>query len=270
MTAMELVLAPGGVASASAFFKAGSDLLYLLDEVSDVPVEWVISGLRVGSAVAYVSAPEDQREVGDDALFEVAVGLSQVRQEGEALPNWTPDAIAAATNLARELRPRDSRQRPSYLRVVRDAERPPEPEGAEHEDVEPRWSLVPFEASLIQQLDELRPVVRQMPGSVRGRLVGFSVARGNRASIRPQRGRVIRASFDSALREELKAALLQDVELVGTVKQDGQGNVFHVRVSAVETLTPAGVQWADLLGMDPDFTGDLGITEFLDRSRGEA
>lgn len=257
MTAMQLVLGPGREVSASAFFKAGSDLLSLLDEVSDIPIEWIIRDLRMGSAVAEVAAPDDHHDLGETVLADVVRGLHIVRTGEGAPPKWNPDAISAARILAHDVEASGSPRRPGYLALVRD-------------HVELDGSRIPFVPELTALFDSLRPVERSMPGSVRGRLVGFNVSRGNRASLRPPRGRIIHASFDSGLREQLKGALLQDVELVGTVRQDAGGNIFHIRVSGVETVTSAGSKWVDLLGSDPDFTGGMTVEDYLEHGRGEA
>ena len=93
----------------------------------------------------------------------------------------------------------------------------------------------------------LQPFERRMPGSVRGQLVGLNVSRGNRASLRLPNRRIVRVGFETTLRGELKEALYQEVELRGLVKR-----------------------WADLFGIDPEFTGDLSTTEHLEANRGEA
>jgi hypothetical protein len=264
MTAMQLVVAPGGVAPAAVFFEAGSRLLALLDEVSDEPLDWEVTELRTGSAVAVVSAPQGKRDVGDAAFRVTERALHAVATGEGASAVWSPDAVEAARTLAQRLAPTGVKGRPSYLRVVDDVKTPV----LEHPVLSSE--VVPFDHTLVGQLEELRPFTRTMPGAVRGRLVGFNVSRGNRATLKPARGRVIHASFDSRLREVLKDALLENVELVGTVKQDADGRVFHIRVTGVDLLTDTGTRWIDLLGADPDFTGGLGATEYLRRTRGEA
>jgi hypothetical protein len=264
MTAMQLVVAPGGVASAGAFFEAGARLLTLLDEVADAPLDWQVAELRTGSAVAVVSAPLADRVVGDVAFRMTASALRAVATGDGGGAAWSPDAVEAARALAEHLQPTGTKVRPSYLRVVDDVRAPVLDEPILGADV------IPFDRGLTEELAALRPVIRSMPGAVRGRLLGFNVTRGNRASLRTPGGRVIRATFESGLRERLKDALLHDVELVGTVKQDSDGLVFHIRVTGVEEINVTGTRWIDLLGADPDFTGGAGASEYLRRTRGEA
>jgi len=76
--------------------------------------------------------------------------------------------------------------------------------------------------------------------------------------------------FETSLRGELKDAMYRQVELVGLVRQDGDGRVFHVRAEDVNVLAKPEVRWSDLFGMDPGFTGDLTTDEYLEAHRGEA
>ena len=64
--------------------------------------------------------------------------------------------------------------------------------------------------------------------------------------------------------------MYQEVELRGLVKQDGDGRVFHIRAEEIGVLTKPEIRWADLFGIDPEFTGDLSTTEHLEANRGEA
>jgi hypothetical protein len=121
-----------------------------------------------------------------------------------------------------------------------------------------------------ERLDVLQPLERKMPGSVRGELVGLNVSRGNRASLRLPNKRVVRVGFETGLREALRTALYEQVELRGMVKQDADGRIFHVRAEEVARLVRPEARWADVWGMDPGFTGDLSTDEWLEATRGEA
>jgi len=116
----------------------------------------------------------------------------------------------------------------------------------------------------------LQPFEREMPGSVRGTLVGVNVSRGNRASLLLPGRRVLRVSFPTSLREAMRDALLQDVELAGTVRQDGDGRVFKIRTEEVDVLIEPEVRWSDIFGAAPDFTGGMPADEWLKEQRGQA
>ncbi len=256
METLELVVDEGRPANAWRFFQLGHDLLALLDELSDVPVAWQITELRRGSAVARVAPPPDT----DDGrwLYLAATSLHAV-EHGDGLPSeWSPDAVRVAHRFVEHGKPLDDEKGwvPPRLVLV---------ESRSHRDIE--VSLTP---TLSGRLADLQPFERRMPGAVRGTLVGLNVSRGNRASLRLPSGRIVRVGFDTTLRGDLKDALYQPVELRGAVRQDGDGQVFHVRAEGLEVLVRPKVRWGDLFGIDPGFTGDATTDEYLEASRGEA
>lgn len=77
-------------------------------------------------------------------------------------------------------------------------------------------------------------------------------------------------TFADDLRLSLREALYPQVELVGQVRQDSSARVFHIRADTVRRLTTPNVRWADLFGIDPDFTGGLSVAGYLKSARGEA
>lgn len=254
--ALELTVDPGRPASAGRFFHLGADLLALLDELTDLPVGWRVEELRTGSAVVLLAPPEDSP---DDArhLRVVVDSLSVVRGGGPLPEDWTPDAVKAAHRLVEDGQAAEDEDDwvPPRLRLVRDSA---------------HGRTVDLTPGLLDGLATLQPFERDMPGSVRGELVGVNVSRGNRASLRLPTKRVVRVSFPSALREAMRDALLQDVELQGTVRQDGEGRVFKVRADKVEVLVEPTTRWADLFGAAPGYTGGVPVDEWLEAHRGEA
>lgn len=96
---------------------------------------------------------------------------------------------------------------------------------------------------LAERLATLQLFERDMPGAVRGTLVGVNVSRGNRASLRLPTRRVVRVTFPFAVREAMRDALLGEVELSGTVCQDGDGRVFKVRAGEVRVLAEPTLGW---------------------------
>lgn len=256
MDALELIVDEGRPANAGRFFHLGADLLMLLDELTDLPVGWQIEELRTGSAVAVLTAPAD---LPDEArhLRVVVDSLASVKSGGPLPEVWTPDAVKAAHRLVDhgQAAVGESDWVAPQLRLVTDG-----------------WPVpaVALTPDLVEGLATLQPFERDMPGAVRGFLVGMNVSRGNRASLRLTAGRVIRVSFDTGLRETMRDALLQDVELRGTVRQDGEGRIFKLRAEEVEVLAEPRTGWADLFGAAPDYTGGAPVDEWLEVHRGEA
>lgn len=254
--ALELIVDEGRPANAGRFFQLGHDLLVLLDELSDVPVAWQITSLRTGSALATIAPPEDEPQ--EVQVLRLAYSSLASVQGGGGLPDeWSPDAVRVAHRFVEHGQPPESEGdwSPPRLRLIGDSS---------------PSSSVQLTEELAEQLAVLQPFERRMPGSVRGQLVGLNVSRGNRASLRLPNRRIVRVGFETTLRGELKEALYQEVELRGLVKQDGDGRVFHIRAEEIGVLTKPEIRWADLFGIDPEFTGDLSTTEHLEANRGEA
>ncbi|GAA2018164.1 hypothetical protein GCM10009740_02340 [Terrabacter terrae] len=257
MDALELIVDEGRPANAGRFFQLGADLLALLDELSDVPVAWRITELRTGSALATIAPPEGAPQESR-WLRLVHSSLGRVGQ-GEPLPDeWTPDAVKTAHRFVEHGQPVDGGEDwvPPRLALVTDAPAVP--------------PSVELTAALGERLEVLQPFERTMPGSVRGELVGLNVSRGNRASLRLPNKRIVRVGFDTSLRGELKDALYKQVEVSGAVRQDGDGRIFHIRAEDVRILVKPDLRWADLFGVDPDFTEGATTEEWLGVNRGQA
>lgn len=254
--ALELIVDVGRPVSAGRFFQLGADLLTLLDELSELPVGWQVEDLRIGSAIARLAPPEDNPAEARHLRL-VVHALSAVQGGGPLPEDWTPDAVKAAHRFVDDGQASEGEEGwiPPRLRLVRD------------DKPGPAVDLTP---SLLEGLATLQPFERDMPGSVRGELVGVNVSRGNRASLRLPTRRVVRVSFPSGLREAMRDALLQDVELRGTVRQDGEGRVFKVRADEVEVLAEPAVRWRDMFGAAPGYTGGVPVDEWLEAHRGEA
>jgi hypothetical protein len=207
--------------------------------------------------VATVAPPEDRPR--EARHLQLVVDSLDAVQGGEALPDdWTPDAVRAAHRLAEHGQAAEGEEdwMPPRLRLVRDGQ--------------VRGPGVALTPGLVERLVTLQPFEREMPGSVRGELVGVNVSRGNRASLRLPSRRVVRVGFPSSLRERMRDALLKDVELRGQVRQDGEGRVFKVRAREVAVLERPDVRWSDLFGIDPGYADGLPVDEWLEGNRGEA
>jgi len=256
--ALELIVDEGRPANAGRFFQLGADLLALLDELSEIPVAWQVADLRMGSAVARVAPPESGPKEG--RWLRLAVNSLDAVQHGDGLSDaWSPDAIKVARRLVEHGQPVEGEQdwTPPRLRLVTD-------------DPHHKPRSVTLTDELGGRLADLQPFERRMPGSVRGTLVGLNVSRGNRASLRLSNKRIVRVGFESSLRNDLKEAMYQQVELSGLVRQDGDGRVFHVRAEDVSVLAKPEMRWSDLFGIDPDYTEGVPVEEWLEANRGEA
>lgn len=257
MDALELVVDKGRPANAGRFFQLGHDLLVLLDELSDVPVAWRVADLRMGSAVVRVAPPDDHPE--EVRVLRLAYSsLRTVRAGGGLTEEWSPDAVRVAHRFVEhgQAVEGESDWTPPRLRLVGDSDQRP--------------ASVDLSPELGAQLAVLQPFERKMPGSVRGELVGLNVSRGNRASLRMPNKRIVRISFETSLRAELKDALYRQVEVRGLIKQDGDGRVFHVRAEEVSVLVKPATRWSDLFGIDPDYLEGASVGEWLEANRGEA
>jgi len=254
MTELELVLDEGAEARAARFFRAGNDLLALLDELSDNPVDWILTDLHLGSGVARVGAPAGMPEAAE-YLRRTVRGLSLVRDGQPAPQDWNPDALIAARRLATDDDLGGAQAGPPRLTLIEG--------GLDAETIE-------LTDELAHHLAGLQPAERTMPGSVRGHVVGVNVARGNRASLKSPTGNVVKVTFPDDLRIPLRDALYSDVELAGQVRQETDGRVFHVKAEELRVLSPPQIRWAELFGLDPDITAGLSVADYLETSRGEA
>ncbi|MCR6713135.1 MAG: hypothetical protein NVV57_10755 [Demequina sp.] len=255
MQELELIVDEGRPANAGRFFAMGADLLALLDELSDVPISWQITELRTGSAVAKVAAPPDAPDAS--TWLRLAVNSLSAVQAGGGLPaDWSPDAVKVAHRFVEHGQPNDDESDwvPPRLYLV----------GGKHDP------SVTLNKELGDRLADLQPFERKMPGVVRGELVGLNVSRGNRASLRLQNKRIVRVAFESALRDELKNALYQHVEVAGLVRQDDDGHAFHVRAERIDVLVKPTTRWVDLIGIDPNYLDGMSVDEWLEANRGQA
>lgn len=238
---LRLQLDNGRPALASRFLAAGQALLDSLDDLADEPVNWTISHLSVSSANLGVAAGPD----GDDPMNRLGRGLRLISR-GER-PEWNPSAFPEV----RRLVPIGS-QGDGELILKHNGQ------------VLERIRLT---GGLAEQIAELQPLARVIPGAVRGELRGVNANRGNRGSLRMQSGRTVHVSFPEALVEELVGALLRFVEITDEVKQDESYLPFHVVAESVRLIPDPSVGWSELFGLDPGLTDGLSTPEYLRRMR---
>lgn len=253
MKALRFTLDHSKIVNAADFFSSGHRLIELLDSVTEKPVDWIISGLRMSSAVAEFYAVEKDKVEAERAFTVIVGGLESVGR-GERPKDWSPDTVALADSLVKDLTG-DVDQPRALLTLVQDKE----------DELE-----IAFTQELSEALSSWKPLQRLFSGSVRGRLVGMSVARGNRATLKHADGYFVQVRFDSRDAENMRAALLQDVELIGVLKKDVEDRVFKVSVEEINVLEDKPrMKWPELFGSMPDFTGDMTTEEFLAVNRGE-
>lgn len=245
MVDVQLTVDPGKPAIPSHFFAAGQQLLHLLDELTDVESsanDWTISKLEVGSAVVAITSDAEERT---EAALRVVDGLARARANRSLPASWSPGATGAAQGLVRSL-------------------------GTSIGNLKVLDNVVFLDSQLGERLEALTPWVREMPGALRGTLTGFNINRGNRASLKLKSGRVVRCSFPSTEAERMRDALMQFVELEGTIRQDEDGQPYWISTESVEVVPPAPMKWTELIGFNPHATDGRPVSEYLAVIRGEA
>ena len=245
MTDITLTVDDGQPADAARFFAAGTHLLDLLDDLADTSdVEWAVSDLRRGSAVAGLEATGDFREAGLMAVRSVFQGLNRIRGGGGLPEDWNPTALNDAKDLVRH--------------------------AGENAKLEARDNVVWLDKQLRDGLDAIAPWVREFYGSVRGELTGVNVTRGNRASIKPQGGgRVVHVGFPTPLAESIRDGLLEFVEVEGMVRQNEDGRTYYVSADSVCVVEEPQLTWRELRGYMPEITDGLPIGEYLEGIHGK-
>lgn len=250
---LKFTLDPNSEAIASDFFEAGSHLLDLLDTLSDIPVSWKISNLVKSSAIVEISPgthdldSSASRDAGYKAFNKALLGLIKIEDGLEPL-NWNPDSISIAKRLVNSVQPTNGVVR-SKIEIT----------GADSDRL-----FIEITDSLVLRMNSLSSKERILQGSVRGRLVGFSVSRGNRASLRLSGGSIAQVKFTNYLQESMKNNLLFDVELEGTLKKDIDDVVFWIHADSITKVTkPNKADVERLFGSVPNLTGGLSVEDYL-------
>lgn len=253
MKELKFTLDHSKIVIATDFFSSGHRLIELLDSVAEKPVDWIISDLKMSSAVAQFYSSEEQKDVAERAFTVITGGLELVGQ-GKRPTDWSPETVACAESLVQDL-VSDKGEIRAFLTLVQDGE----------DQLE-----VALTRELSTALSNWKPIQRLFSGSVRGRLVGMSVARGNRASLKLADGHIAQVRFETKDAENMRAALLHFVELVGILKKDVEDKVFKVNVEEIIVIEDKPrMKWTELFGSMPDFTGDMSTEEYLEVTRGE-
>lgn len=240
-----LTVDDGEPADAARFFSVGTQLVDLLDDLAERSgLKWDVTELRMGSGVSGLTCTGDGRELGVSAAKSAVLGLKLIRGGAPAPPDWTPDVVARAKELARV--------------------------AGDRTKIESHGNVIWIDQVLRNRLEDISPWVREFYGSVRGQLTGVNVTRGNRASIKPHGGgRVVHVGFTDALAERMARGLLQFVEVDGLVRQNEDGRNYFVRADDIHLPVAKQPTWHDLRGSMPDATDGLSIPDYLEAIRGD-
>lgn len=247
---LQLVVDAGVDVSASRFFTVGQHLLEALDSLADMPADWVISDLAMGSAVVVVHPRNDDEQ---RPILRLVHGLEAIVAGRTPPDEWAPDSFTESYELAALA---SATGATCSLSLVSEPDAPPS-------------NVVQLDRYLADRLSVLQPTSRTIPSSLRGEITGVNVSRGNRASLRTRSGRIVRLRFPDALHDQMKDALYRFVEVSGPVRQDSNGLPFAAAVDAVRPIMAPIAKWTDLLGLDPEATDGLPVREYLRRIRGD-
>lgn len=240
-----LTVDEGRTADAARFFTAGHLLMALLDTLSDTPdVDWQVTDLRLGCAVAAIEACGPSAHDGRRASSAAVGGLLLIQGGGEVPPGWSPDAVSRAQELVRAV--------------------------DECTKLEHDGNVVWLDRRLRDALETQTPWTREFYGCVRGTLTGVNVTRGNRASVKPQDGgRVVHVGFPHSIAKQMRQGLYQFVQVDGMLRQNDQGRTYHVSADQVHLLDAQVPTWRELKGSVPDLTGGRTTNEYLESFYGE-
>lgn len=101
-------------------------------------------------------------------------------------------------------------------------------------------------------------------GSVTGYLDAVDVHDRNVVRVHERRtGRRIPCSFTDALFEDVRTALRKRVAAMGVVERDALGQPVKLTLRGLRVLSDDGPSVDDLVGLDPDFTGDMTTDEYV-------
>ncbi len=249
-TDLRLIVDAGVEVMASRFFAVGQQLVEALDSLADTPAEWLISGLEMGSAVVRVHPRNDDEE---RPILRLVRGLTAIAAGDRPSDEWAPDSYTDSYELAALAA---AGVGACSLSLVAESAEPPS-------------NVVALDKYLAERLCVLQPTSRTIPSSIRGEVTGVNVSRGNRASLRTRGGRIVRLRFADTLRDEMRDALYQYVEVSGPVRQDSNGLPFFATVEALRPVPTPELRWVELLGLDPGATDGLPAQNYLRRLRGE-
>ncbi len=212
-------------------------------------LEWVVSELGVSSL--YIEAESrvvrGEEDFAEQIASKFVEGISKICQDVATPPLFSVDSVNGLLRIVRILK----RSGDQFLNVSLP-------------DLEKRALLM---ADSEPRLVALRGVSRKVLGAVEGRLELVSIHRPYR------RFNVYHSITDKAIKctlpEEMEQTVIQSlgkrVAVSGTVAYNTLGEPLNVEVSRIRPLSEreALPSIDDVLGIAPDFTGDLSTEDYL-------
>lgn len=209
-------------------------------------VKWYVTALRMGSAVAELtadSATDASARVGHEY-----VGGLRVVESGEGLPPYFPDS--ALKKLIRISRPLGTKEAAWMTASV-----------GENGHVEESR----ITGATRVHIEELRSPRSKALGSITGILDTISL-RGSPPKFQvldPVSRRPVTCQFAASRTDLVKKVLGQRVTVRGTVVRNSKGQPLRVE-DPVFDVVPASPPLASLVGIDRDFTGGLPLDKYLE------
>ena len=215
-------------------------------------LDWVVSDLKTGSA--YVEIESQVIRGREDFAKQVAQyftdGLSQIINEAVTPPLFSTGSIRRILRITRNLKAID---RQGLI--------------VSSPDVEGRALLT----------SDVEPILRKLL-SVHYRDIGAVEGRLDLVSLRPRRfdiydpvrRRVVKCDLPKQLEHLVKENLGEIVEVFGVISFNAQAEPLNIEVERLRALGDKKnlPSIEDILGMAPDFTGDLSTEEFIRVIRG--
>jgi len=213
-------------------------------------LRWVVSGLGEGSSyVDLESRPlRGDRDYGEPVLDNFTGGVERIRAEGHTPPNFTQDNVSTIRDIVREMS-RDGVRAVDYTFSNRSVD------------------LTPEASANLEQLVGVRYRTR---GSIEGRIELVSVRKGaRRFNVTHSRSyRSIRCSLPNELEPSVLDAMRDRRRVVVTGLVGYNAKHEPIRVDVAEPIRFLGHEKElpsarEVLGSDPEFTGDLTTEDFI-------
>ncbi|HUY57293.1 MAG TPA: hypothetical protein VMV12_05640 [Candidatus Micrarchaeaceae archaeon] len=210
-------------------------------------VTWYVTGLRMGSAQASISA-ESATDVPLRIGREYVTGLKTI-EDGQGLPAYFSDQ--SLWNLERMATPLRSSDAPALTASV----------GENGTLLEARMTSLAG-----QHVDDLRLPKTRALGSITGVLDTITVRREKPKFqvFDPVSRRPVVCQFPKESIDAVKSVLAHRVNVEGIVVRNGKGQPLRVEESELRVVE-AAPPLVGLVGLDPDFTGGLPLSEYMER-----
>ena len=236
---------------ASALASVLTETLGILDDLQVIhapghPMTWYITGLRVGSAQAVLTA----EDISDDAftIGKDFVRALEVVEAGHSLPEYF--SVKSLTSLKRLAKPVGT-------------------PGVEYLEASVKSNAESLTARATgkvgENLEKLQIARSRALGSITGRLDLISTRGVNKFQLLdPLSRRPVSCQFSDDQLEDIKGALKHRIIVRGTVVRNSSGQPLRVEDAEFEVLGDAP-PLTTLVGIDPSFTGGLSLPDYWER-----